>query len=387
MKFNDFEKKYLASYAMLSIHSRGRRFPEPDHLHRTAFQRDRDRIIHSTAFRRLEYKTQVFLTHEGDYYRTRLTHTLEVAQIARTISRLLRLNEDLTEAIALAHDLGHTPFGHAGEEALNNLMKDYGGFNHNLHGLKIVDELEEKYPLFNGLNLTYEVREGILKHSTPYDPVQREFRGISLDDNPTLEAQVVDLADEIAYNNHDLDDALEEGLITLEALQEVDLWQSIYSDVKKKYSSIDASRLKSETIRSLINAQVLDVIEETKKQIEIHKIRTVDDVRKCPTKLVLFSPVMAEKNLQLRNFLMEKVYRHPKIIEMTERAKHIIKVLFETYMENSDLLSAQPKWRQRLEKEKKVYVICDYIAAMTDRYAQEEYRKITSKTSKKVDKK
>lgn len=387
MKFNDFEKKYLASYAMLSIHSRGRRFPEPDHLHRTAFQRDRDRIIHSTAFRRLEYKTQVFLTHEGDYYRTRLTHTLEVAQIARTISRLLRLNEDLTEAIALAHDLGHTPFGHAGEEALNNLMKDYGGFNHNLHGLKIVDELEEKYPLFNGLNLTYEVREGILKHSTPYDPVQREFRGISLDDNPTLEAQVVDLADEIAYNNHDLDDALEEGLITLEALQEVDLWQSIYSDVKKKYSSIDASRLKSETIRSLINAQVLDVIEETKKQIEIHKIRTVDDVRKCPTKLVLFSPVMAEKNLQLRNFLMEKVYRHPKIIEMTEHAKHIIKVLFETYMENSDLLSAQPKWRQRLEKEKKVYVICDYIAAMTDRYAQEEYRKITSKTSKKVDKK
>jgi len=362
------EHEILASYAMKSGETRGRKYEEEPPRFRTHYQRDRDRIIHSTAFRRLEYKTQVFVNHEGDYYRTRLTHTIEVQQVARTIARALRLNEDLTEAISLAHDIGHTPFGHAGEEMLHELMKDDGGFEHNLQGLRVVDVLEEKYPDFPGLNLTYETREGIIKHKTSYDaPSPPPEFDPSL--SPTLEAQVVNIADEIAYNSHDLDDGLKAGYLTLEQLDEVPLWREIFEKIKIK----DKEKRIYATVRVLISMQIEDVIRATEERIRKLGIESVEDVRHAPV-LVGFSDEMEEKNKKLKEFLMKNLYRHYKVLKMQEKAKRYIKALFDVYLSEPRQLPEQ--FQKRIGKDGKKRVICDYIAGMTDRFAQEEYARL-----------
>ncbi|RKZ23567.1 deoxyguanosinetriphosphate triphosphohydrolase [bacterium] len=362
------EEQILASYAMKSGETRGRKYEEEPPRFRTHYQRDRDRIIHSTAFRRLEYKTQVFVNHEGDYYRTRLTHTIEVQQVARTIARALRLNEDLTEAISLAHDIGHTPFGHAGEEMLHELMKDDGGFEHNLQGLRVVDVLEEKYPDFPGLNLTYETREGIIKHKTSYDaPSPPPEFDPSL--SPTLEAQVVNIADEIAYNSHDLDDGLKAGYLTLEQLDEVPLWREIFEKIKIK----DKEKRIYATVRMLISMQIEDVIRATEERIRKLGIESVEDVRHAPV-LVGFSEEMEEKNKKLKEFLMKNLYRHYKVLKMQEKAKRYIKALFDVYLSEPRQLPEQ--FQKRIGKDGKKRVICDYIAGMTDRFAQEEYARL-----------
>lgn len=365
------ESRTLADYAVKSKDTRGRMFKEPEHPFRTAFQRDRDRIIHSNAFRRLEYKTQVFVNHEGDYYRTRLTHTLEVAQIARTIARSLRLNEDLVEAIALAHDLGHTPFGHAGEETLHKLMKKYGGFEHNLHGLRVVDYLEERYADFPGLNLSWEVREGIIKHATNYD--HASIRNFPDKLSPSLEAQVVDAADEIAYDSHDLDDGITSGLIDTAALDGVELWTQPQENLRKRYPKIKEEIRKYQTIKSLINLQVQDIIEQTAKAIEKEHVDCPQKVKERP-KLVVFSKALSKQRKGLRQFLNAKLYQHYKVIRMSSKAKRFIQELFECYVANPEQLP--PTSRGRLEKEGARRVVCDYIAGMTDRYAQKEYSRL-----------
>lgn len=373
-EWEKLEETFLADYAMKNKDSEGRVHPEPEHLYRTAFQRDRDRIIHSTAFRRLEYKTQVFVNSEGDYYRTRLTHTLEVAQIARTIARTLRLNEDLVEAISLAHDLGHTPFGHAGEEALHKLMQDYGGFEHNRQGLRVVDEIEERYPDFKGLNLTWEVREGILKHTTCYDrPQVKEFKKYK---SPTLEAQVVDVADEIAYDSHDLDDGITSGLIDVKDLNEVKLWCQAYEQISRKYPPMKVKEeiQKYQSIKFLINLQVQDVIEQTRVNLQRLNIRSIDAVKNHPQKLLTFSPALAQKRQGLREFLNEKLYQHYKVVRMSDKAKRFIEELFQCYVSNPQQLP--PTSRGRVKEEGVHRVVCDYIAGMTDRYAQNEYRRL-----------
>ncbi|RKZ20763.1 deoxyguanosinetriphosphate triphosphohydrolase, partial [bacterium] len=312
--------------------------------------------------------TQVFVNHEGDYYRTRLTHTIEVQQVARTIARALRLNEDLTEAISLAHDIGHTPFGHAGEEMLHELMKDDGGFEHNLQGLRVVDVLEEKYPDFPGLNLTYETREGIIKHKTSYDaPSPPPEFDPSL--SPTLEAQVVNIADEIAYNSHDLDDGLKAGYLTLEQLDEVPLWREIFEKIKIK----DKEKRIYATVRVLISMQIEDVIRATEERIRKLGIESVEDVRHAPV-LVGFSEEMEEKNKKLKEFLMKNLYRHYKVLKMQEKAKRYIKALFDVYLSEPRQLPEQ--FQKRIGKDGKKRVICDYIAGMTDRFAQEEYARL-----------
>ncbi|MCX7920224.1 MAG: deoxyguanosinetriphosphate triphosphohydrolase [bacterium] len=374
-EYEKLEERILAPYAMKSSQSRGRQYPESEHDLRTAFQRDRDRIIHSTAFRRLEYKTQVFVTHEGDHYRTRLTHTLEVAQIARTIARLLRVNEDLTEAIALAHDLGHTPFGHAGEEALHQLMLDHGGFEHNRHGLRVVDVLEEKYSAFPGLNLCYEVREAIIKHSTSYDtPLLDE--GWDPQVMPTLEAQIVDVADEIAYNNHDLDDGLQEGLITESDLSQVALWRQVQELIRQYHPEEKPPRIRHKAIRKLINLQVTDAVLETERQIHARQIHSVDDIRKQPNKLAGFSAEMRDANQELKSFLFHNVYRHYRVMRAVDKSKRFIVALFNFYLEHPEVLP--PKWQAKLENgiDSNYRIICDYIAGMTDRFAQQEYQKL-----------
>ena len=375
IKYEKLEEQILATYAAKSGQSRGRKYREKEHDLRTAFQRDRDRVLHSTAFRRLEYKTQVFVTHEGDHYRTRLTHTLEVAQIARTIARLLRLNEDLTEAIALAHDLGHTPFGHAGEEALHNLMLDHGGFEHNRHGLRVVDVLEEKYTAFPGLNLTYEVREGIVKHSTSYDtPILEEDWNQKI--MPTLEAQIVDVADEIAYNNHDLDDSLQEGLVTETDLEQVELWRRVKKTIRQYHGNDEIPKFRHKAIRTLINLQVIDAVKETEKQIDERKIQTLDDIRIQSVKLAAFGPEMLQANKQLKSFLFDNVYRHYRVKRATDKAKRFMTTLFTIYLEKPEVLP--PKWQAKIVagKESPYGIVCDYIAGMTDRFAQQEYRKL-----------
>lgn len=363
------EERLLSSYGMKSRESKGRRYSETEHPFRTLFQRDRDRVIHSTAFRRLEYKTQVFVNHEGDYYRTRLTHTIEVNQIARTIARTLELNEDLTEAIALAHDLGHTPFGHAGEETLSELMKDSGGFEHNCQGLRVVDKLEKKYKEFDGLNLTYEVREGIIKHHTPYDlPESQEFEA---DKSPTLECQVVSLADEIAYTSHDLDDGLKAGLISEKELKKIKLWFSIYEKVARK--APEEEKIRYETIRSLINLLVTDLVGETERKLKEFHITSVDRVRK-KRMLVSLSGKIDEENKELKQFLMEKMYRHYRVIRMAEKAHRVIEALFEVYIKEPKQLP--PTVQEALKEESIPRIVCDYIAGMTDRFALEEYKKL-----------
>ena len=362
----------LAPYATKSRESKGRVHSEPEHSYRTVFQRDKDRIVYSTAFRRLEYKTQVFVNYEGDHYRTRLTHTLEVAQIARTIARTLRLNEELVEAIALAHDLGHTPFGHAGEDALAEIMKDNGGFEHNSQGLRVVDLLEIRYPEFSGLNLSYEIREGIAKHSTPFDKprlaLPSEHAG-----PPSLETQVVDMADEIAYDNHDLDDGITSGIINEKMLANVPLWKEVDNSVKKRYHNIADDVRQYQTVKTLINMQVTDIIENTEKKIKQFRIRTANDARKKNEKVVSFSKKMGIKRAPLREFLMEKLYKHYRVVRMSDKAVRFIKDLFKVYLNKPEQLP--PTTASRLKSEDEHRVICDYIAGMTDRYALDEYKK------------
>ncbi len=366
------EEKTLASYAMKSSRSRGRVHREEAHPYRTDFQRDRDRIIHSTAFRRLEHKTQVFVSHEGDHYRTRLTHTIEVAQISRSIARALRLNEDLSEAIALVHDLGHTPFGHAGEETLSHIMKDHGGFEHNRQTLRVVDLLEEKYPDFPGLNLTYELREGIMKHETSYDhPIPAEF---DPQKKPTLECQLVNLADEIAYYCHDVDDGLASDLLKEEELKQITLWKDLADDLPKRFARLSADQRRHQLVRKLIDFQVSDLIVETGRTIDKYGITSLEEARRADENVVKFSPSTRELNDQLRGFLFEKMYRHYRMIRMADKARRIITQLFEAYLEDSNQLP--PSFRERLKQEDKMQLICDYIAGMTDRFALQEYKKL-----------
>ncbi len=368
-----YEDELLASYAMKSSATRGRAHKEPEHAYRTCYQRDRDRIVHSAAFRRLEYKTQVFVNHEGDYYRTRLTHTIEVAQIARTIATALRLNADLTEAVALAHDLGHTPFGHSGEDALNELMAGHGGFNHNFQGLRVVDYLEERYPDFPGLNLTWEVREGIVKHSSAFDKAVKikEFRP---KEAPTLETQVVDIADEIAYDNHDLDDGITSGLLKESELEKLAIWNGLWLDISRKYAKIDTDKKKYLIIRSLINMQVTDLIRETEKRIASFKLKSCGDVKKSRLKVVSFSSQMIALRKPLREFLKERLYRHYRVIRMSNKAKLFIQKLFEYYVDRPEALPTSTQ--NKILRDGVRRVVCDYIAGMTDRYALDEYKKL-----------
>lgn len=367
------EERGLASYAMKSKDSRGRRYPEEEHHYRGIYQRDRDRIIHSTAFRRLEYKTQVFVNHEGDYYRTRLTHTIEVSQIARTIARALNLNEDLAEAISLAHDLGHTPFGHSGEDALRKLMEGHGGFEHNLHGLRVVDILEQKYPTFPGLNLSWELKESIVKHKSPYDntPISTEY---NTHEQPLLEAQIVDKADSIAYDNHDLDDSLKAGIITHDELQSVELWRETQKKVKQKYTIHNHDILIAQTIKTLINMEVIDLLENTVSRIKQEGIHSVRDVRNYPGTIVSFSPSLSEQKKKLQQFLFRNVYQHYRVARMADKAKRFLEELFTAFIKNPKQLPLEyQKW---IEEAGLYQGVCDYIAGMTDRFAQDEYKKL-----------
>ncbi len=365
----------LASYAVSELASLGRVIQEPRPKARGEFQRDRDRIIHSTAFRRLEYKTQVFVNHEGDLFRTRLTHSIEVAQIARSIARALRVNDDLTEAIALAHDLGHTPFGHAGQDALNECMADHGGFEHNLQSLRIVDKLEERYGAFDGLNLMFETRAGILKHCSPARARDLGAVGKRFLDNkqPSLEAQICNLADEIAYNNHDVDDGLRSGLISVEELEAVGLFARHIAAARQEFPQLSGRRLIHETVRRMIDAQVTDLLSETEKRIGDQNIGSLSDVENA-SQLVGFSTPMAEENRALKTFLRTRLYRHFKVVRMTTKAGRIIRDLFAAFAEDPRLLPEQ--YQQNALKEGMHRVIADYIAGMTDRYAVKEHRRL-----------
>ena len=372
-EIEDREDRELAPYAMKSKDSRGRKYPEEEHQYRSIYQRDRDRIIHSTAFRRLEYKTQVFVNHEGDYYRTRLTHTIEVSQIARSIARALNLNEDIAEAIALAHDLGHTPFGHSGEDALKKLMEGHGVFEHNLHGLRVIDILEQKYPNFPGLNLSWELKESIVKHTSPYDHTSTTTE-YNIDEKPLLEAQIVDKADSIAYDNHDLDDSLKAGIITDSDLQTVDLWRETQEKVKQKYVINNHDILIAQTVRTLINMEVTDLLENTLSRLKREGIKTVKDVRNHPGLIVSFSPALSEQKKKLQNFLFKNVYQHYRVARMSDKAKRFLEELFIAFINNPKQL---PIEYQRWIEEAGLYQgVCDYIAGMTDRFAQDEYKKL-----------
>lgn len=365
----------LAPYAVTEAGSRGRALPEPRPKVRGEFQRDRDRIIHSTAFRRLEYKTQVFVNHEGDLFRTRLTHSIEVAQIARSIARALGANDDLTEAIALAHDLGHTPFGHAGQDVLNECMAGYGGFEHNLQSLRIVDKLEERYGAFDGLNLMFETRAGILKHCAPARA--RELGGIGerflTDLRPSLEAQICNLADEIAYNNHDVDDGLRSGLITIEQLEDISLFARHAQEARIEFPRLNGRRLIHETVRRMIDAQVTDLLAETGRRLKDHDVTILSAVE-CAPPLVGFSAAMQPENKALKAFLRESLYRHYQVVRMTSKARRIIAELFGAFLADVRLLP--PESLRHAEIDGMPRVVADYIAGMTDRYAIKEHRRL-----------
>ena len=364
----------LASYAVSSKNSRGRRIKEKPPRGRSEFQRDRDRIIHSTAFRRLEYKTQVFVNHEGDLFRTRLTHTLEVAQIGRSVARNLRLNEDLVEAIALAHDLGHTPFGHAGQDALNKCMKNYGGFEHNLQSLRVVDVLEERYGAFDGLNLCFETREGILKHCVKKNAKSLGDVGerFLTNQRPSLEAQLSNLADEIAYNNHDVDDGLRSGLITQEQLEEVSIFSRHQVMTKKQYPKILGRRLIQETVRRMINTLVADLIKQSMANIASAKLGSLRAVLAAPC-LISFSEKIRHEQQELKKFLCYNLYQHHQVARMSNKAHHTVETLFNVFSGDTRLLP--PKYQAKSHQDKH-QAIADYIAGMTDRYAIKEYRKL-----------
>jgi dGTPase len=371
---------HLAPYACDPAHSRGRRHQEEAAPTRTEFQRDRDRIVHSTAFRRLVYKTQVFLNHEGDLFRTRLTHSLEVAQLARSIARTLALNEDLVETIALAHDLGHTPFGHAGQDALHDCMREYGGFEHNLQSLRVVDALEERYPAYDGLNLTFETREGILKHCSrrnaekiealePHGVARRFIDGTQ----PSIEAQLCNLADEIAYNAHDIDDGVRSGLITVQQLEQIELFESFRAAALRDHPELTGRRVLYETIRRMLSAQVYDVIDATRALLAQAAPATPDAARRCAP-LVKFSANMSEQSAVLKHFLLHKLYRHPQVMDITGRAKQVVRELFLAYMH--DAAQMPPNFASRADRAR---AVADYIAGMTDRFAGREHERLTGR--------
>jgi dGTPase len=364
----------LAPYAADSRRTRGRRYAEEPPAYRTEFQRDRDRIVHSTAFRRLLYKTQVFVNYEGDHYRTRLTHSLEVAQIARTVARALCLNEDLVEAVCLAHDLGHTPFGHAGQDALNDCMRDFGGFEHNLQSLRVVDQLEERYAAFPGLNLTFETREGILKHCSLKNARELGDVGRRFIERrqPGLEAQLANIADELAYNNHDVDDGLRSGLITLEQLAELPFFAEHMSFVAGRHPGLKPQRLGQETVRRMIDTLVTNLVQSSAAAIAQAAPAAIDDVRAQDAPLICFSPRLAAAQRELKSFLRAQLYAHPHVGEMTQQAHDTVRLLFDSFMADIDLLPEQHAARARAAGGAEggaARVIADYIAGMTDRFA------------------
>ncbi len=373
----------LAPYAAHDEQSRGRRVPENKPEFRGEFQRDRDRIIHSNAFRRLVYKTQVFVNHEGDLYRTRVTHSIEVAQIARSVSLALHLNEALTEAISLAHDLGHTPFGHAGQDALNECMREYGGFEHNLQSLRVVDELEEHYAQFRGLNLTFECREGILKHASVRNARELGELGERFlkRQQPGLEAQIANLADEIAYNNHDVDDGIRAQLIDLPALREVRMFRRQFDAVAQQYPDLGERRVVHETIRRMINHVVSDFIHTTQAQLELARPQSIDEVRMHSKPLAMLSPACFEEHLELKSFLREHVYRHYKVLRMTSKARRVLQQMFDAFFNDVSLMPTEHR-DQALRAEHlsgvagRARAVADYIAGMTDRYAILEHRRL-----------
>ena len=370
----------LARHASDPAHSRGRRHPELPAPTRDAFQRDRDRIVHSTAFRRLVYKTQVFLNHEGDLFRTRLTHSLEVAQLGRSIARALQLNEDLVEAVALAHDLGHTPFGHAGQDALNACMTEHGGFEHNLQSLRVVDELEHRYPQYDGLNLSFETREGILKHcsrtnaqhiesSEPGGVARRFCDGTQ----PSLEAQLCNLADEIAYNAHDIDDGVRSGLISIERVSEVGLFDRYRCEALAEHPHLQGRRVLYEAIRRMLSAQVYDVIDATRAALEAAAPADADAARRAGP-LVLFGETMRAQSIELKQFLFRNLYRHPRVTQTTERAQNVVRELFAAYLARAEEMPAS--YVQRADRHR---AVADYIAGMTDRFAMREHERLTGR--------
>ncbi len=373
----------LAPYAADPLRTRGRRFSEPPPAYRNEYQRDRDRVVHSAGFRRLEYKTQVFVNHEGDLFRTRLTHSIEVAQIGRAIARTLRLNEDLTEAIALAHDLGHTPFGHAGQGALNECMREFGGFEHNLQSLRVVDVLEERYAEFEGLNLTFEAREGILKHCSLKSARELGELGERFLNprQPGLEAQLANLADEIAYNNHDIDDGLRSGLITVDELRDVDLFAEHFREVRKSYPALSERRSIHEVVRRMINRQVVDLTETSRAQLLTAALTDSDAARTLTEPLISFSAPMWQQNLVLKQFLRKHLYQHYRVCRMTAKAEQVIRRLFDAFFGQPRLLP--PEAAQKARKYEaaggetgRARAIADYIAGMTDRYAIGEYQRL-----------
>ncbi len=377
----------LAEYAARDAVSRGRRYPEPPPNYRSEYQRDRDRIIHSTAFRRLMYKTQVFLYDEGDLYRTRLTHSLEVAQIARSVAVALGLNEPLTEAIALAHDLGHTPFGHAGQDALNQAMRDYGGFEHNLQSLRVVDELEERYAEFPGLNLTFESREGILKHCSRENARQLDELGQRFIDGrqPGLEAQLANIADEIAYNNHDVDDGLRAGLISVDQLMETGLFREHCMAVKRHYPAVAPRRLIHETVRRMINQLISDLIEQSRANIAAAAPDSIEAVRMLPGPLIGFSSMSGARSRELARFLRTRLYQHQQVRHANGKAARVVRTLFEMHFDDTARLpgafvSAVRQAETQQGKAGRARIVADYIAGMTDRYALREYRRLTGDT-------
>ena len=377
------ENEGLAAYAAHESQSSGRQFPENNAEYRTQYQRDRERIIHSTAFRRLEYKTQVFVNHEGDLFRTRLTHSIEVAQIARAIARALRLNEDLCEAISLAHDLGHTPFGHAGQDALNECMREHGGFEHNLQSLRIVDKLELKYPTYSGLNLTFETREGVLKHCSRKNAEKLGLLGkrFITRTQPSLEAQLANIADQIAYNNHDLDDGLRAGLINVQQLGKVELFNKNFTNVSKEHSQLSERRKIYESIRRIINELVTDLISESTASLKRMNPCSIQDVRAETKPIIQFSESLYSQNLELKSFLNENLYQHYKVHRMSQKAKKIIYDLYISFFNDIKLMPSEYQNSatdaQNIKGDKgKARTVADYIAGMTDRYAIAEHERI-----------
>ncbi len=368
------EEQILAPYGMRSAASRGRRYPEEEHPLRTCFQRDRDRVIHSSSFRRLEYKTQVFVNHEGDNYRTRLTHSLEGAQIGRTVARAMGLNEELTEGLILGHDLGHTPFGHSGERVMDELMKDHGGFEHNRQTLRILEVLEQRYPSFPGLNLTWEAREGIIKHRPDSDATAPEeyLPGQA----PTLEAQLVDFVDEIAYNNHDVDDGLSSGMFTVEQIRTVPLFREVHDGLA---GSIEDERvLRHQVVRAIINRCAQDLIETSLRNLQEARVGSVEDVRGAGRRLISYSPDMAGQVKELKDYLLKNMYRHYRVVRMGDKAGRILRDLFESYV--SEPRQLPPRFQEQIERDGVHRVVCDYIAGMTDRFAVDEHQKLFDPT-------
>lgn len=371
-KLEELERQTLAPYAQISANTRGRVFPETESATRTAFERDRDRIIHTTAFRRLEYKTQVFVFYEGDHYRTRLTHTLEVSQLGRSLARNLGANEILTEAICLAHDLGHAPFGHAGEHILNELLEGHGGFNHNTQSYRVVTELEKRYPEFPGLNLTYETREGMIKHETDYD--SSDAVGYEPEKRASLEAQIANLADEIAYDGHDLDDGLRAGLFTVYDLNELDIWQELTDLVGWRPGMDFTDLMRHEIVRELIGFSVMDVLESTNARLNAHNLDTPAKIQLHMENVVGYSPEFGRKIKALKKFLYDHMYRHYRLVRMQTKAERFIADLFNGYLKEPDMLPTET--RGRLKDAPLHRVIADYIAGMTDRYALDEWQKL-----------